>query len=151
MRMGFLGHEGTGDLNAADARAPMGSPSADTPPYARELEAEFVELPVTTSRAAAQPERLASLAEIYSGVAACRLSVAEALIDSSKEYRALCALVQSDIPACAHAEHQLRRKLATDIGYAVLGKLDEALSIALANGGAAILAGISAGAAAQPR
>lgn len=152
MRMGFLGREGSGDPNSAEAHASIALPPTETPSHARELVAEFVELSMTTGRPAAPlPERLASLAEIYSSVADCRHSVAETLVATSKEYRALCALAQSGIPSCEHAEHELRRKLASDIRYAVLGKLDEAFSIALANGGAAILAGFNEAALPQPR
>jgi hypothetical protein len=163
MRIGFLGSGSVSSgTKPSDTLAPGGRrPSANSsendaaglggkavvPP---EVEAEFVEISRQMASGTNAPHyppplpALLSAAEIFANVATCRAEVADALLAESKDYRALCALVQSGIPACDMVEGELRRRLAADVRYAVLGMLDEACSIALANGGSAAMAGADA-------
>ena len=49
----------------------------------------------------------------------------------------LCNLTQADLTACDEIVAELRRRLAGDIHYDVLAKLDEALALVAAHIGAA--------------
>jgi hypothetical protein len=65
-------------------------------------------------------------AELLESIAAFRGSVADALFESSRDYQVLCNLVHENLPACEQAIETLRRRLAGNVHYAVLAKLDEA-------------------------
>jgi hypothetical protein len=65
-------------------------------------------------------------AELLESIAAFRGSVADALFETSRDYQVLCNLVHENLPACEEAIETLRRRLAGNVHYAVLAKLDEA-------------------------
>ena len=64
----------------------------------------------------------ADLLEKLSGV---RGAVADQLYGLSKEYRMLCDVAHAGLESCDDIIEQLRRRLADNIHYVVLGKLDE--------------------------
>ena len=64
--------------------------------------------------------------ELLEEIAACRNSVADALFEASRDYQVLCHLVHESVPACEEVIAELRRRLAGNLHYAVLAKLDEA-------------------------
>jgi len=126
MRMGFLNPH---KAKAAGGGADRGTGSiSDAPrePQSRrgeEVLAEWVELPGEECPAATEQQ-------LVETVTACRAAVADALHRSSKDYRVLCSLAQSDIRACDSIIAELRRRLDSNVHYDVLGKLDEAFAIA---------------------
>jgi hypothetical protein len=65
-------------------------------------------------------------AELLESIAVFRGTVADALFESSRDYQVLCNLVHENLPACEQAIETLRRRLAGNVHYAVLAKLDEA-------------------------
>ena len=76
--------------------------------------------------------------ELLDQIAAFRAAVADALYEISDDYQILCNLTHADLEACNEIVEELRRRLAGNLHYAVLAKLDEAYALAEARvGGAA--------------
>jgi hypothetical protein len=85
---------------------------------------------------ASDPPEPAAQSALVRHIAACRSAVADTLYESSRDYRVLCDLVHEGLPACEAAITELRRRLAGNVYYAVLAKLDEAHAVAEAGTGA---------------
>ncbi len=77
--------------------------------------------PASAPQTSPTPERT-----LLEQIDACRGLVADALFEASRDYQVLCNLVHEDLPACTETIETLRRRLAGNIHYAVLAKLDEA-------------------------
>jgi hypothetical protein len=63
--------------------------------------------------------------ELLERIAAFRSAVADSLYDVSKDYQMLCNLTHADLTACDEIIAELRRRLAGNIHYEVLAKLDD--------------------------
>ena len=125
MRMGFLGpRPGWLAPSASERSQAVGEPQDGSVRPGEEVVAEWVELASAGGSDALTTEQLLAT------VAACRSKVAEALHQTSKDYRVLCSLAQSDIAACESITAELRRRLASNSHYAVLCELDDAFAIA---------------------
>ncbi len=84
----------------------------------------------TVTAASASPEQ-----ELLERIAGFRGAVADALYEVSKDYRMLCDITHADLKACDEIVGELRRRLAGNLHYAVLAKLDEAHALAEAHVG----------------
>jgi len=71
--------------------------------------------------------------ELLERIAAFRSAVADALYELSKDYQILCNLTHADLTACEDIITELRARLAGNIHYQVLAKLDEAHAIVAAH------------------
>lgn len=71
-------------------------------------------------------------AELLAKIGAFRSAVADALYESSNDYRILCNLAHADLSSCGELMQELRERLAQDTHYRVLAKLDEAHALAAA-------------------
>ena len=74
--------------------------------------------------------------ELLERIAAFRGAVADSLYETSKDYQVLCNLMQADLTACDEIIAELRRRLAGNIHYEVLAKLDEAHAMVVSHVGA---------------
>ena len=83
-------------------------------------------VPTQTAGETSGPRHAAGEAELLEEIAACRNSVADALFEASRDYQVLCHLVHESVPACEEVIAELRRRLAGNLHYTVLAKLDEA-------------------------
>jgi hypothetical protein len=63
--------------------------------------------------------------ELLERIVAFRGSVADSLFATSKDYQILCNLTRENLQACDETIDELRRRLAGNLHYAVLAKLDE--------------------------
>jgi hypothetical protein len=72
-----------------------------------------------TSASVSAPE------ELLERVAAFRSAVADSLYEISKDYEILCNLTHADLTTCDEIIAELRRRLAGNIHYEVLAKLDD--------------------------
>jgi hypothetical protein len=63
--------------------------------------------------------------DLLERVTAFRSAVADALYDISKDYQMLCNLAHADLAACDEIISKLRDRLAGNIHYEVLAKLDD--------------------------
>ena len=121
----FGGRKGPRQLDGATqwpllpgaAERGAGDPGLDMPAVAYAMS--------TTSTGA--PDALAATAhtELLSRIAAVRDDVADALFGMSKDYQILCSLVHENLEACNEPIEELRRRLADNLHYTVLAKLDE--------------------------
>lgn len=64
-------------------------------------------------------------AELLERVAAFRTEISDTLYAASKDYQVLCNLMQEDLTHCDDIAGEMRRRLADNIDYSVLTKLDE--------------------------
>ena len=80
---------------------------------------------LAASAPAAPPASATPEQDLLEGIAAFRGSVADALFEASRDYQVLCSLVHENLPACEEAVEELRRRLAGNLHYTVLAKLDE--------------------------
>lgn len=85
-------------------------------------------LPPPEPEAPGTPEQ-----ELLERVAGFRSAVADALYELSRDYRMLCDLTHADLKACDEIIEELRGRLAGNLHYAVLAKLDEAYALAEAH------------------
>jgi hypothetical protein len=159
MRMGFLGGRRTEepDLSARapslkaemfkaeiPAAAPLFpapmfpepsflEPSFPEPSFAPKPDAASVRFnPPMFERSFALPAEMTVAADI----ATLRDKIATSLYDASKEYQMLCSLTHSGLTSCEQLSTELRRRLAGNVHYEVLRKLDEAYALAsLVRGG----------------
>jgi hypothetical protein len=67
--------------------------------------------------------------ELLDRIAAFRGAVSDSLYEVSKDYQILCNLTHADLTSCDEILSELRQRLAGDIHYQVLAKLDEALAL----------------------
>jgi hypothetical protein len=65
------------------------------------------------------------VAELLERVAAFRSTVADQLFEASQDYQILCNLTQENLASCEEIMEELRRRLAGNIHFTVLAKLDE--------------------------
>jgi hypothetical protein len=80
------------------------------------------------SAGSAQPEE-----ELLERIIAFRSAVADALFEISKDYQVLCNLTHADLTACDEIIAELRGRLAGNIHYEVLAKLDEVHALVAAH------------------
>jgi hypothetical protein len=139
MRMGFLsGWQNERDLPVAgDARAAAARAEASQSPqtprpdgYVTGAGASF-EARVQTERPDAplfdrSSPRSSPEVVLADDITSFRDKVAMALYETSQDYRMLCSLTHSGLEACEVLGHELRRRLAGNVHYEVLRKLDEA-------------------------
>jgi hypothetical protein len=71
----------------------------------------------------------APAAELLDRIAGFRGAVSDSLYEASKDYQMLCNLTHADLTACDEILAELRQRLAGNIHYEVLAKLDEALAL----------------------
>ena len=64
--------------------------------------------------------------ELLERIVGFRGAVSDSLYENSKDYRMLCNLSQADLSACDEIVAELRRRLAGNIHFEVLAKLDDA-------------------------
>jgi hypothetical protein len=93
---------------------------------------------VGASTARASPEE-----ELLERIAAFRSAVSDSLYEISKDYQVLCNLTHADLSACDEIIAELRRRLAGNVHYDVLAKLDEAHALVAAHVGAVPATGSS--------
>ena len=74
---------------------------------------------------AANPSPVMPEDELLDRIAAFRGAVADSLKELSTDYRILSKLTQEELISCDDIIEELRRRLADNIHYRVLGKLDE--------------------------
>ena len=102
-----------------------------------EGKAEPIPLPPPASgNASASIAPVGTAKELLEQIAAFRGAVSDSFYEISKDYQMLCNLTQADLTACDEIVAELRRRLAGDIHYDVLAKLDEALALVAAHIGA---------------
>lgn len=89
--------------------------------------------PPATGDASASIAPVATAKELLEQIAAFRGAVSDSFYEVSKDYQMLCNLTQADLTACDEIVAELRRRLAGDIHYDVLAKLDEALALVAAH------------------
>jgi hypothetical protein len=144
MRMGFLGGRRSEEPELS-ARAPshkaempvsaplFPEPLFPDPAFAAMQGASSVRFdPPLFERSVAVPAEVTVAADI----AALRDKIATSLYDASKEYQMLCSLTHSGLTSCEQLSTELRRRLAGNVHYEVLRKLDEAYALAsLVRGG----------------
>lgn len=141
MRMGFLGGR-----RSEEAELSARAFKADLPPLNADLPAAplFPEPAFAPMRDAAPGPFDTPLFErsvpaevtVAADIAALRDKIATALYDASKEYQMLCSLTHSGLTSCEQLSTELRRRLAGNVHYEVLRKLDEAYALAsLVRGG----------------
>ncbi len=141
MRMGFLGGRRTDDVEAGRdgqaLKAELFQPIA--PPLfgesaiqsTRELPSARPDQPLFERPVAVPPEQ-----KLADDIAALRDRIAKALYDASKEYQMLCSLTHSGLTSCEVLTQELRQRLAGNVHYEVLRKLDEAYALtSLVRGG----------------
>ena len=75
--------------------------------------------------------------ELLERIAAFRSAVADSLYEISKDYQVLCNLTHADLTACDEIIAELRGRLAGNIHYEVLAKLDSVHALVAAHIGAA--------------
>jgi hypothetical protein len=92
-------------------------------------------LPPVSGNSAALTAPTAPAAELLERIAAFRGAVSDSLYETSKDYQMLCNLTHADLTACDEIIAELRRRLAGNIHYGVLAKLDEALALVAAHTG----------------
>src|SRR5437879_6331083 len=80
------------------------------------------------STAAAAPAE-----DLLERIAAFRNTVSDALYEVSKDYQMLCNLTHADLTACDAIIAELRQRLAGNIHFEVLAKLDEAHALVAAH------------------
>lgn len=73
--------------------------------------------------------------ELLERITAFRGIVADSLYETSRDYQMLCNLTHADLSACEEIIAELRGRLAGNIHYEVLAKLDEAHALASAHAG----------------
>jgi hypothetical protein len=73
--------------------------------------------------------------ELLERIAAFRGAVADSLYEISKDYQVLCNLTHADLTACDEIISELRGRLAGNIHYEVLAKLDDVHSLVAAHVG----------------
>ena len=93
--------------------------------------------PPLLGRAIRSQESVAPEEELLERIAAFRTSVADSLYEGSKDYQVLCNLTQADLTACDDIIAELRRRLAGNVHYEVLAKLDDAHALVAARLGEA--------------
>ncbi len=71
--------------------------------------------------------------ELLERITAFRSAVADSLYDISKDYQMLCNLTHADLTACDEIIAELRRRLAGNIHYEVLAKLDDVHALVAAH------------------
>lgn len=76
--------------------------------------------------------RRAAEEELLAKIAGFRSAVADALYETSNDYRILCNLAHADLKSCGDLMSELRGRLSADTHYRVLAKLDEAHALASA-------------------
>jgi hypothetical protein len=74
--------------------------------------------------------------ELLERIAAFRSAVADSLYEISKDYQVLRNLMHADLSACDEIIAELRGRLAGDIHYEVLAKLDDVHALVAARVGA---------------
>lgn len=80
------------------------------------------------SQASTPPEE-----ELLERIAAFRSAVADALYEISKDYQVLCNLTHADLTSCDEIMAELRGRLADNIHYQVLAKLDDVHALVAAH------------------
>jgi hypothetical protein len=120
MTRGFFGRRKGQQLQEPAGGWPQ-LPGALEAPRAQALDPPAVAyaMSVVTDGAARTPE-----AELLERVAAFRGAVADALFAISKDYQVLCNLTRENLEACEDTVEELRRRLAGNIHFQVLAKLD---------------------------
>ena len=71
--------------------------------------------------------------ELLERIAAFRSAVSDSLYEISKDYQMLCNLTHADLTACDEIIAELRRRLAGNIHYDVLAKLDDVHALVAAH------------------
>lgn len=89
--------------------------------------------PPRVTLAAADPAvtKRESEEELLDRLTAFRSAVADALYETSNDYRILCNLAHADLKSCGDLMQELRARLDDDTHYRVLAKLDEAHALTL--------------------
>ena len=88
--------------------------------------------PPMRDNAKAPAAPVAPAEELLERIAAFRGTVADSLYETSKDYQMLCNLTHADLTACDEIIAELRRRLAGNIHYEVLAKLDDAHALVAA-------------------
>lgn len=133
MARGFFG--GRKPSHAREGSADWPSlPGALEPAHEQGLDLPALAYVMATAaqETAATPE-----AELLERIAAFRGSVADTLFEISQDYQILCNLAHADLTACDETIEELRRRLAGDVHYTVLAKLDEIHALVAAQVGSA--------------
>ena len=73
--------------------------------------------------------------DLLERITAFRATVADSLYETSKDYQMLRNLMHADVAACDEIIAELRRRLAGNIHYEVLAKLDDAQALVAAQVG----------------
>jgi hypothetical protein len=94
-------------------------------------------LPLPAISAAAPAVQGSAEEELLERIAAFRSAVSDTLYDISKDYQVLCNLMHADLTSCDDIIAELRRRLAGNVHYEVLAKLDEAHALVAAHVAAA--------------
>lgn len=100
-------------------------PGAAEPTGAQGLDLPAVAYALSTTASSTSDASIAPETELLERIAACRSAVADSLFEISKDYQILCNLMHEDLEACDETIEELRRRLAGNVHYAVLAKLDE--------------------------
>jgi hypothetical protein len=87
-------------------------------------------VPAIAGASEAQP---APEEELLERIAAFRSAVADSLYEISKDYQVLCNLTHADLTACDEIIAELRGRLAGNIHYEVLAKLDDVHALVAAH------------------
>jgi hypothetical protein len=83
-------------------------------------------LPPPVSGSASASTAPAALAEeLLERIAAFRSAVSDSLYEASKDYQMFCNLTHADLTACDEIIAELRRRLAGNIHFEVLARLDD--------------------------
>ncbi len=99
------------NLSVQGAAGPISLPPPPPPPM------------LGNGKASAGP--VAPQEELLERIAAFRSTVADSLYEMSKDYQILRNLTQADLSACDEITAELRGRLAGNIHYEVLAKLDD--------------------------
>jgi hypothetical protein len=123
------------------AHLPEGADWPQLPGAFLPLEAETGPLPLpppppALSNANASAGSAAPEEELLERIVAFRSAVADSLYEISKDYQVLCNLTHADLSACDEIIAELRGRLAGDIHYEVLAKLDDVHALVAARVGA---------------
>ena len=135
MRIGFLSKLGAADDEAREQPPNLpkvGSSSQSLAQLLNEDEDKALLAAIERSRQQKQQRTQGEATEqgLLEEISSFRERVADALYESSTDYQILCNLTHSDLKACDLLIGELRKRLAGDLHYAVLAKLDEAHSLA---------------------
>jgi hypothetical protein len=106
----------------------IAAPAGLMPHAASAASAEITGLPATQ----AEVEE-----ELLERIAGFRAAVADCLYGTSQDYQILSSLMQADLAACSDIVAELNRRLAGNIHFRVLAKLDEVHALVAAHVAAA--------------